>query len=227
MRRNVPTDILRERLAAGDLTERSVFTTLLQLYAAGRCADRAPVVVGEKTPAHLRFVPTLAEWFPETRVIHTFRDPRAIYASQLRRVRDGRWGVKARWRRIPSGLLDPLLGPIEAARTSADWLTAARLHRRYRELLGPRYLLVRYEDLVRQPEHELRRICDFLEVPFDDALVDGVDVVGSSYRQERHAGGGFDAEHATRWRAEVPRVMRAWFRLVAGRELRRFGYPLR
>jgi hypothetical protein len=35
-----------------------------------------------------------------------------------------------------------------------------------------RCLLVRYEDLVRQPESSLRRICDFLGVPFTGEMLD-------------------------------------------------------
>jgi hypothetical protein len=208
------------------MTERALFARLMELYVAGRCGGQARVA-GEKTPEHLSEVPVLAGWFPEARFIHTFRDPRAIYASQLRRVRDGRWGLKARLTRIPAAIVDPVLAPIEALRTTVAWLRAARLHRRYRRRLGERYLLVRYEDLVTDPDRELRRVCDFLGVSFDPSMIAEIDVVGSSFSAARHEGSGFDEERATRWRQEVPAVGLGWFRLVAGRELRRFGYPPR
>ena len=226
IRRNVPDERLRADLLAGDLTERGVFVRLIELYVAGRCGARARIA-GEKTPEHLSDVPALDGWFPEARFIHTFRDPRAIYASQLRRVREGRWGLKARLDRLPAVLVDPLLAPVEALRTTVDWLRAARLHRRYRRQLGERYLLVRYEDLVTDPERELRRVCDFLGVSFDPSMIAEIDVVGSSFGTARHEGVGFDEQRATRWRQEVPAIGLGWFRLVAGRELRRFGYPPR
>jgi hypothetical protein len=208
------------------MTERAVLARLIELYAAGRC-DGGTRVIGEKTPEHLAEVPVLAGWFGEARFIHTFRDPRAIYASQLRRAREGRWGVKARLTWVPAAIIDPLLAPVETMRTTVAWMRAARLHRRYRRRFGERYLLVRYEDLVSEPERELRRVCGFLGVAFDPSMIAEIDVVGSSFSATRHAGAGFDPQRATRWRQEVPAVGLGWFRLVAGRELRRFGYPLR
>jgi hypothetical protein len=226
IRRNVPDERLQAELRASDLTERGVFARLIDLYVAGRCRGHARVA-GEKTPEHLSEVPVLEDWFPDARFIHTFRDPRAIYASQLRRVREGRWGLKARLTRIPDAVIDPVLAPIEAMRTTVSWMRAARLHRRFRRRLGERYLLLRYEDLVTDPERELRRVCEFLGVPFDQAMIAEIDVVGSSFSAARHEGSGFDEERATRWRQDVPALGLGWFRLVAGRELRRFGYPPR
>jgi hypothetical protein len=226
VRRNVPDERLQAELRASGLTERAMFSRLIELYAEGRCGEGARVA-GEKTPEHLSEVPLLDTWFPDARFVHTFRDPRAIYASQLRRVREGRWGPKARLARIPSAVVDPLLAPVEAVRTTVAWRRAARLHRRYRRRLGGRYLLVRYEDLVAEPERELRRVCEFLGVAFEPSMIGEIDVVGSSFSSARHEGSGIDPARATRWRRDIRAIGRGWFRLVAGRELRRFGYPPR
>ncbi len=43
-------------------------------------------MLGEKTPTHYKYVPTLLEWYPEAKIIHTFRDPRAILVSQLKKM---------------------------------------------------------------------------------------------------------------------------------------------
>ena len=128
---------------------------------------------------------------------------------------------------MPAAIIDPLLAPVEAVRTTVAWLRAARLHRRYRRTLGERYLLVRYEDLVADPERELRRVCEFLGVEFDAAMIAEIDVVGSSFSAGRHDGSGFDEARATRWRQEVSAIGLGWFRLATGSELKRFGYPPR
>lgn len=225
IRKNVARDQLRGRLSRIEPTDRAIFALFLEMYAGHWCRSATgTVIVGEKTPSHLADLPTLLEWFPEARIIHTFRDPRAIYASSLRRVQEGRWGPKqlAPW--APASLMDPLLVPFQLGRTSVAWLAAVRRHRQLVQTLGSRYRLVRFEDLVSDPERELRACCDTLGVPFERSMIDDVRVVSSSYSSRKHGTPGFDPAAAQRWRSEVDGPARRWFELVAGREMVRFGY---
>jgi Sulfotransferase family len=224
LRRNVEPDTFSDRLLATDLTERALFDLLLQLYVEVHCHDRAVTIRGEKTPDHLYGLGTLAAWFPDAQFIHTFRDPRAIYASRIVRSKDGRRGMKARLPQVPARLLTPLLAPFEVAETSRVWLDAARLHRRYERMLGGRYRLVRFEDLVTQPEATMRGVCEFIGIPFEATILEETVVVGSSFEQERHASGGFDQRSVDRWRTRVHPLVSTWFGVVGRRELKRFGY---
>lgn len=106
--------------------------------------------VGEKSPVHTHFVGPLARDFPKARFVHVLRDPRAVVLS-----------------RIKAGFGSSLVGP------NVDrWRRAARMHREHADRLGPsRYLLVKYEDLVTAQEPTLRRICEFLSIPFSDAML--------------------------------------------------------
>ena len=61
LRKNVePADLL-QRVLDSDRSERALFSMLMQMRAQGE------TVLGEKTPDHIRYVPTLLEWFPEAR----------------------------------------------------------------------------------------------------------------------------------------------------------------
>jgi hypothetical protein len=222
--RNVEPDAFTDRLLATDLTERSLFDLLLRFYVEVHCHDRTVTIRGEKTPDHLYGLATLAKWFPDACFIHTFRDPRAIYASRIVRSEEGRRGMKVRLPHIPDRLLSPLLAPLEVVETSRVWLDAARLHHRYERILGERYRLVRFEDLVAEPEATIRGICAFIGIPFDAAVLDETVVVGSSFEQDRHASGGFDRRSVDRWRAHVHPLVNTWFGVVGRRELKRFGY---
>ena len=94
----------------------------------------------EKTPRNIRVIGKFVEAFPEAMVIHIVRDPRDVLLSLARRGK-------------------PLL---EAAETWIASTAAIAPHRR-----NPRLLEVRYEDLCREPDATLARICAFLGVPFD------------------------------------------------------------
>lgn len=223
LRRNVPEAAFAERLAATDRTLRGLFALGLQVYAEHRCESAQPLLLGEKTPEHLANVPELRAWFPDARVIHTFRDPRAIFTSELRRRQAGRWGLKRRLPWLPDVVGDPLLTPIEMGHTALTWRRAARLDARYRRELGEQYLLVRFEDLIARPEAELQRICTFLEIPFTPSLLEARRT-GSSYTADRHAGEGFDPDAADRWRRHISPAAARFLGGALRADMDRYGY---
>jgi hypothetical protein len=106
----------------------------------------------EKTPKHLRIVPTLlAELGAATRVVCVVRDPRAVLASQARRWERGR---------TPQGM----------RHFARRWATGDALTRAF-QARHPEFLAVRYEDLVETPERVMRTVADHLQVRWDDILV--------------------------------------------------------
>ena len=106
---------------------------------------------GEKTPEHLAHLERLAGWFPNGRFINVIRDGREVAAS-----------LKAlRW------------GPRTATAGALRWERELRAGRRAGLRLGPeRYAELRLEDLVADPERELRRICAFLGEDYAPEMLD-------------------------------------------------------
>jgi hypothetical protein len=86
---------------------------------------------------------------------------------------------------------------------------------------------VRYEDLLAEPERELRRICAFLGEPFDRAMLTYYRDE-SAYPTDQH---NLDSlrkpvlwNNREKWRAGLtPRELRI-FEAIAGAELERYGY---
>jgi hypothetical protein len=199
-------------LRDGERTDRGLFDAALRTFADGR------PVAGDKTPEHIHAVPRLLAWFPGARVVHTFRDPRAIYVSLRRKEREETIS--------PLGRLARRSGPLFELYASTSlalcWRQMARLHRRYEAAYPGRYRLQRFEDLLADPERAVTGLCEFIGVPFAPAMLEQV-VHNSSYAPKR-SGAGIDRQAADRWRGQLPRWTQQWLSLLCGKELEAFGY---
>jgi hypothetical protein len=119
-------------------------------------ADRhgAPYL-SEKTPSNAFVFRELLDLFPAARCIFVLRDPRAVIASMLE------VGTRAAAKGYPTQLWTRSL-PAAIAYVQR-YFRAARVAEA--EASG-RMLVLRYEDLVTEPEAETRAICDFLGLPW-------------------------------------------------------------
>lgn len=210
--RRVPREEFTERLLRSDRSERAVFSAAMDAYA-DRQGKR---IRGEKTPAHLRYVATLMEWYPSGRVVHMMRDPRAIFSSEVRRRRSDPGGQPYRLLRH----LGPLLTAFVLIETTLTWAEGARRWRRYRRSFADRYRLVRFEQLVRHPADEVEAICHFLGVEYHPELLEQ-EVVSMGARLGQQ---GIDAGAADRWRAGFGPWLNRWFWAILGGDLAALGY---
>jgi hypothetical protein len=213
------------RLLASDRSERALFSLIMQTYAKVTKGGSAEgLILGDKTPTHLYYVPTLMEWFPGAKIIHTFRDPRGIIVSKLKKVEKGLEGPQVRFASLPWWLLDPLIAPIEVAHISKFWFDAVRLHAKYEQMYPQQYYLLRFEDMVSDPGKQIRQLCRFLNIEFDPAMLEEVIQVGSSYQAERLGPSGIDQKAADRWREHINPLVKLWFSVSGRKQLKKFGY---
>ena len=105
---------------------------------------------GDKSLHTERFADDIFTEFPDARIVHMVRDPRDRYASVRHRN-----GQQLLARRCGDRPLDPL---------------HPRRGERRRARYPDRYLIVRYEDLAVAPEATMRRVCEFVDVPFSPAM---------------------------------------------------------
>ncbi len=226
LQRTVDRASFQERVRALDGTDQALFALLMQIYAEQTKGGAGEgLILGEKTPSHLHYIPTLLEWFPGAHVIHTFRDPRAILVSELKKMRKkGREGPKRVFRSMPDWMVEPLELPFELLHTTQAWTSAARWHAYCEKRYPGNYAMVRFEDLVTEPEQQIRRLCAFLDIPFEPAMVGEVQVIGSGYGAQHRGARGFDQSALYRWKANLPPAVELWFRIVGGEQMKKFGY---
>lgn len=210
--KNVDREEFLCRLLESDRSERSLMDLAMAFHAKGK------PVRGEKTPAHIYSVPTLVEWFPNAKIIHTFRDPRAIHVSQKKKPRNREMSrFKAFFQQF--GLIFELYSSIHVIST---WLHAIRLHYRYQQLYPNNYYLCKYEDLITNPDASLRKLCDFLGIDFIDTMLQQT-IVNSSF-VPRNKVQGFDTQAIDRWRKHLHPLINKWFVLWCKKQLLEFGY---
>ncbi len=151
----------------------------------------------EKTPMHVHHISMLADAYPQSKFVHVIRDGRDCAASFHRR-----------WRFSP-------------LRTVFRWKQAVRAGREQGTLLGSRYAEVRYEAITRAPEETLRKLCSFLNVEFEPAIL------GSARRRPDSEASKEGRVVVNSRRAESyfpPRTV-ANMERIAGRLLGELGYP--
>jgi Sulfotransferase family len=199
-------------LRASDRSERALFETTLRTYAMGR------PIAGDKTPEHIYSVPTLLSWFPNAKVVHTFRDPRAIYVSLRRKERDEALTALGRAARRTG----PAFEIYASTSLAVRWRRMAALHRHYAREYPGRYLLLKFEDLIADAESVTRHLCAFVGIPFEPDMLQQV-VHNSSYIP-KEARAGIDQSAAQRWRRHLPAVTERWLLALCGAQLPAFGY---
>ena len=181
---------------------------------------------GDKTPAYCLHMRDIERILPEAHFIHIIRDGRDV-ALSLR----GLWFS-------PGDQVEDL------ARHWQSWIyTARRLGKRVRH-----YMEVRYEDLIAHPSSVLRKLCDFIGLPYHPQMeryyelsAARLDEVKTMYREdgsiviskeERLFNQRFttkppEKSRVFRWRTEMDTETRLRFEAVAGDLLNQLGYPAR
>nr|WP_170538871.1 sulfotransferase [Ruegeria arenilitoris] len=114
----------------------------------------------EKTPANALFIPEILEMFPKATFVLIIRDPRDVVNS-FRGVRN----------RYLSKNLEPPKFVRSIARSVRElnrYLDSSIVAQRD----DPRVLIVYYEDLVANPEKEVRKICAHTKLQFEMKMLD-------------------------------------------------------
>jgi Sulfotransferase family len=159
------------------------------------------LIWGDKSPTHTEHIPLLASLFPSSRFIHIVRD-----------VRDYCLSLQNAWQK----------NMIRGAQRWADGVMKAR--RDAAELAPGRYLEVRYEDLLTNPEKELRRCCEFIDVDFDPSLLELR--LSSERRGAARRASGIVSTNVRKFERLLDESTRRRIEAIAGDAMRAYGYDV-
>ena len=182
-----------------------LFVALLAIHAEQRGKRRA----GEKSPRHLFAAEDIVQLYPKAKFLCLIRDPRAVVRSE----RETSWGsqsvcrITRRWCRVVD----------EAVRLRAAWP-------------AERFQIVRYEDLVSNPEATLRSVCEFLSESFEPEMLQFHERPASErgFREDevwkQNTLRAVDASRLQQWQTQLSPGQIALIETLAGSRLSQFGY---
>lgn len=110
----------------------------------------------EKSPKHLHYIDYIERYVPNAKIIHLVRNGADVVASlyDAARKRPKKWAAE-------HGTIDQCLH---------RWTTDIEMSRR--QLGKPNHTLVRYEQVVEDPEGSMRSLCHFLGIPFEPTMLE-------------------------------------------------------
>lgn len=177
----------------------SIFEALVRLDTGTPIGNAR--IWGDKSPSYINDIELIDVLYPAGRIIHIVRDVRD-YCVSIHKA----WGKDR----------------LRAAQRWADCITLAH---RQGGALGERYIELRYEDLLREPETQLRRICKFLAldfVPEMTTLQRPSESVGRARGEVR-----IKSDNVGSFVDSLPSSLCSRIEAIAGEVMRNFGYELK
>ncbi|HLO13384.1 MAG TPA: sulfotransferase [Anaerolineales bacterium] len=191
-----------DRILESDQSLQSIFKAITEEISSYSGFDRYCA----KFPVFVNYVPYLLEWYPNCKVIHIVRDPRAMAISRANFRGEKR--------------LNNRTAMISFAVTQFIW--TSRLHTKYDGMKN--YALFRYEDLLANPEETIKKLCKFAEIDFDPQMLEPGEGQASSVTGKKR--GGFDTKALSHWRDVISPMEEKVVTTLTRNSMKRFGYTL-
>ena len=193
-------DAVLARIRRPDLC--GVFEAMLEAWTERQGKPRW----GEKSPNNLFHWPLLDAAFPGSIVVHIVRDGRDVALSQIAAP----------------------FGPKTMASAAERWVNHIDLIRALGQRAGPaRYVEIRYEDLLAQPEATITRVLELAGEPFDPAMLQfhqNARPVGTDPLNDVNILRPLQVANSGKWAAQAGPDAVAVFEGIAGATLEACGY---
>jgi len=191
-----------------DRTPAAFLDALYGAYAKQYGAERW----GDKTPIYASYLALIHQIFPNAQFLHIIRDGRDAALSMLDKYEREEFHVDVFF----------------AAR---NWVRRIRRAQRAGSQIGPRlYYELRYERLIKDPEGELRAVCEFLGETFEPGMLEYHRVARERIAPDSHFFSSVrnppSRQRMGRWQHEMSVKDQRLVQFVAGRLLAELGYPL-
>jgi hypothetical protein len=225
-------DPSQSRLSRRDLIRLAVelggtSDAYFEAYCRINASDNLATIWGEKTPRHIFRIDDMLCAYPDARVVCMCRDVRAVIASYKNWKNQGGFDFEA----DPSHKEDIQLEERRASQSyhpatmAMLWkgqMSAAQLALRK---WGPdKVKIVKYEELVRSPEDQIKSLVSWMELGFEKEMLN-VPILNSSFATF-DKDGGVTMEGLGRWKQQLSEGEVLVVETICGSLMQAFNYEL-
>lgn len=198
-----PDQVFKLFRAKNECRVNELMTELYHLFAV----QNNKKIWGDKTPSFFRMIPTLSVLFPNARFVHVVRDGRDLYLS---------------WKKM-----DPTKSNIAVA--AIEWsYKVGKASSDLEKYAKGRYVNIQYEDLVKHPKTKLFELFDFLELNFEEKVLEYWKS-SNKFIGNHHSNLIFQpvsTKSINKWEKKITKREICIFNCIAGRTLQDYGYKI-
>lgn len=191
-----------------DVSDCDSLSDIIFAFYEACAASKGKMFWGDKTPRYLVHVDILNKLFPKSRFIHIVRDGRDVAES----ISQMWWGAN------------------DFASALKSWERRVEIGSKMLNMLPQdRWMQLRFEDLVLNTNKELRRVTDFLQLPFEENMLCYASVAAEKVggRIDKHHSNLIQSPQASetyRWKNRLSCADQALAWQIAGKMLKHFQY---
>ena len=205
---NINISSLKQMITVSDRSIKSIFIALLVAHAEAKNKK----ICGAKFPVPMTSVDVLIKCFPECKIIHTVRDPRACFSSQFYKYFNHNTTFPQKAKTAIS----------QFVYMNLQFYWSFMMFRKLKNL--KRYYLCKYEDLILYPEQSLKSLCNFLEIQYIIKMRDPSLPSISSYAETRGINKGFQLASVFAWRKKLPPVVSGLIKIINYYPMKKMGF---
>ena len=200
-------EVIKQVLREGTFTYKRFFCEIIKNY----CKKNKKEIGGEKDPVNVHYIAELSECFPESIFIHIIRDPRDIILSR----------GKVKWADKMSFLKHLL-----------EFKYGIFLAEKGRQYCKNRYIEVRYEELLLNPERELKILSSFLNLEYEKDMLTYYKTSNTIVSKEELSWKAnvmkpILSDNINKWKKEMGRGKLFLLEVFLVNEMRKLGYDLK
>jgi omega-hydroxy-beta-dihydromenaquinone-9 sulfotransferase len=181
----------------------------------------AKTIPCEKTPQDVFYINEILELFPSVKIINMVRDPRGVMLSQKRKWQRKNMGASfmtAKEQRRLKINYHPIT-------ISKLWNASIRAALKFKE--HPKLHNMSFEKMVNDSENEIKKLCSFLEIDFNEHML-MIPQVGSSNEADMPDAFGIKTERAGNWETGGLNEAEIYFcQNICGPYMKQYGYDIK